>query len=613
VNYRPIVTTSTVDRQAWGVFEDWLTLNRLALLPLPPTSGLPGYYVIQGATTDMLDDDVLFCIFGYYRQDEKNGWNGRCGWRKLSHVCRRWRHLAHCSAIRLGMYIRCTNGTPIVGTLDHLPPLPLFIDYQDTTAPITRQDELAIGHALLLRDRVRHIDLQLPPSILHTLLPLMSEPFSLLEHLSLSYANRGDPNLILPKTFRTPNLRHLSLVGIDIPKRLRLLTSTISLVTLVLTNIRAPGYFIPRLLAARLHSLPQLEKFSIGFAVPLPRPNAERELLSKRGATVTLPNLKHLAFQGVSAYLECLVAQIRTPLLERLEITLFNQISFQLPHLTHFTNIIEGLKFPIAKVSFGRDAVSLIMDHRDTQEYNGRIFFHVMCRQMDWQIDCAAQICNALMHTLFGVEELRLIFYEETMPTEWQNGEIDGTTWHELLRVFAGVKELYICTALLQELSRALEVDDVGSDPGFLPGLREIVSQFEGNDPDNLFVSFTGARRIAGNPMSYPRPQYQYRARALWACMSSGSLPKNDLADFKNITAADTASPEDPNELSFSKGDILDILDKTGKWWQAETRDGARGSMSYLLTNPNTCLLILSCSYPVKLCPNRRQETASGI
>jgi hypothetical protein len=511
------------------------------------------------------------------------------------------------------MYILCTNGTPIVGTLDHLPPLPLFINYRDTTAPITPKDELAICHALLLRDRVRHLDLQLPPSILHTFLPLMNEPFSMLEYLSLSYTNRGAPNLILPKAFLAPNLQHLNLVGIDIPKRLRLLTSTVSLVTLVLTNVRAPGYFLPRLLAARLQSLPQLENFSVGFAVPIPRPSAQRELLSKRGATVTLPNLKHLAYQGVSAYLECLVAQIRTPLLERLEITLFNQIAFQLPHLTHFINIIEGLKFPIAKVSFGRDTISLITDHCDTQEYDGRVSLHVMCRQMDWQIDCAAQICNALMHMLFGVEELRLIFYEETMPTEWQNGEIDGTTWHELLRVFAGVKELYICTALLQELSRALEVEDAGSDPGFLPSLQEIVSQFEGSDGEDLFSSFIRARRIAGNPVLYTRTQYQYKARARWACMLSESLPKNDHADLKNITSADTASPEDPNELSPSKGDILDILDKTGKWWQAETKDGARGSMSYLLTDPNTCLLTLSCSYPVKLCPNRRKTTASEI
>ena len=416
----------------------------------------------------------------------------------------------------------CTNGAPIVDTLDHLPPLPVFIDYRDTTAPITPQDELAMGHALLLRDRIRHIDLHIPPSILHTFLPLLNEPFSMLEYLSLSYANRRDPNLILPKTFHAPNLRLLDLASIDIPRRLRLLTSTVSLVTLVLTNIRAPGYFHPRLLAARLQSLPQLENLWMSFAVPIPRPREERQLLSKRGVTVTLPNLKHLMYQGVCAYLECLVAQIRTPLLERLEIILFNQIAFELPHLSHFTNIIERLNFPTAKVNFGRNTVSVIMEHRNSQQSGGRLSLKVLCRQMDWQIDCVTQICNILMHTVLGVEALGLLFYAEMMPTEWQNGEIDGTTWNELLRVFNGVKELHICAALSQELSCALQ-DDVGSDPGFLPSLREIVSEFEGSNAENLFSSFVGAREIAGKPVRYP--PLPYEARALYACASLDSVP----------------------------------------------------------------------------------------
>ncbi|KAJ7260700.1 hypothetical protein C8J57DRAFT_478908 [Mycena rebaudengoi] len=38
-----------------------------------------------------------------------------------------------------------------------------------------------------------------------------------------------------------------------------------------------------------------------------------------------------------------------------------------------------------------------------------------------------------------------------------------------------------------------------------------------------------------------------------------------------------TASPEDPTEMSFKKGDILDIEDRQGKWWEAKRADGTVG------------------------------------
>ncbi|KII93997.1 hypothetical protein PLICRDRAFT_49987 [Plicaturopsis crispa FD-325 SS-3] len=49
---------------------------------------------------------------------------------------------------------------------------------------------------------------------------------------------------------------------------------------------------------------------------------------------------------------------------------------------------------------------------------------------------------------------------------------------------------------------------------------------------------------------------YSYRAKALYAY---------------------TASPDDPNEISFTKGEVLDIVDKQGKWWQAKKADGTIG------------------------------------
>ncbi|KAI1318512.1 Transmembrane osmosensor [Mortierella claussenii] len=53
-----------------------------------------------------------------------------------------------------------------------------------------------------------------------------------------------------------------------------------------------------------------------------------------------------------------------------------------------------------------------------------------------------------------------------------------------------------------------------------------------------------------------PAQVYAYKARALYSY---------------------DASPEDRNELSFAKGEILDIVDNQGKWWQARKQDGSIG------------------------------------
>jgi SHO1 osmosensor len=38
-----------------------------------------------------------------------------------------------------------------------------------------------------------------------------------------------------------------------------------------------------------------------------------------------------------------------------------------------------------------------------------------------------------------------------------------------------------------------------------------------------------------------------------------------------------SASPDDPNEVSFAKGDMLDVIDGTGKWFQVRAPNGQTG------------------------------------
>ncbi|KAH9008458.1 hypothetical protein EDB85DRAFT_2164366 [Lactarius pseudohatsudake] len=516
-------------------FEDWTVLSDLAshsvnihiynaerfklhgatedmdLPPPPPTSERPGYHVLY-TSIESINDDILLSIFNCYRLIDEKSWNLRLGWCKLSRVCRKWRNLLYGSAFHLDMHILCTNGSPVVDTLAHLPSLPLVIDYQDETGTMGAKDELGMSQALQLRDRIRHIVISVPPASLHKLPVLMDDSYPILEHLCLSStAREEDAGLILPMTFMAPNLRYLNLLGISLPTKLPLLSSTVALVTLTLTNIQSSGYFLPKHLVTRLRFLPQLEELTICFSVPVPRPSAESELWNAPETPVTFPVLKHLTFRGVSAYLESLIAQISAPLLDHLGITIFNQVAFTLPHLSHFTNTTEGLKLPIASVIFESGAVSVVTDQRNRQQWadgppNFSFSFRVMCREFDWQVDCAAQICNALIPMLSGVEGLTLNFDGHCIPTEWQDGAVDGTTWRELLGPFVGARKLRICHALIWELSLVLQSEDAGLDPMLLPCLQELVPQLDEEHANNAFSSFIDAREIAGRPVRVSPP-----------------------------------------------------------------------------------------------------------
>ena len=386
------------------------------------------------------------------------------------------------------------NGTPLLDMLSHLPPFPLVIDYRGKHT----DDDHTILHAIHHRDRVLRIVLQAPSLTLERLLVPMGESFPRLESLSLLLTTKSGEgrSLMLPRTFLAPNLLHLSLGGISLSKRLPVLASTFSLVTLKLTDIQSPGYFTPATLATRLQQIPQLEELSIGFFTPLPRPGAEGESFRSPITPIVLPALRQLAFRGVSVYLEDLVARISSPLLERCYITLFNQLNFTLPHLSHFTRTTETLRHPVANVIFNHECVTFLVSSRE--EFNdGTFSLRVSCKPFDWQIDSATQLCGALLPVLSAVEGLTLDFDEEDLPSNWQD-EVDAMMWHGLLWPFSAVKKLRIGYPLASELSNALESDDTGLVLGLLPELQEVEAWVETGHLNKAFETFIDARQLAG-------------------------------------------------------------------------------------------------------------------
>ena len=397
-------------------------------------------------------------------------------------------------------------------TLGHLPPVPLVIEYSDRTTRTMAQNNVHFG--LQQHGRVRRIVIRAPSSSLRTWLELMNNLFPRLRHLSLLSTNIEEISLMLPETFQAPDLRHLSLQGIGLPKRLPLLSSAIALSILSLTHIRASCYFPPGYLVTQLQDLPHLKELSIGFAVPIPLPSSERDLLPPPIPPVTLPSLRRLTFHGVDSYLDNFVAQIITPLLKRLGLTFFFDLAFALVNLTEFIHRTDGFRCLVVRVIFNKDSSSIDV---------GKIGLRVNCEPLDWQIDSATQVCNALGDVLSTVEELTLDLRVDGMPSDWEN-TLDNTAWHELLLPFIGVKKLKIVSSLTVELSKALESVDGELVLELLPALQELEVLREAplkiDRATNAFSMFMKTRESVGRPIHLLVPPAPAPAPVAWPSLS---------------------------------------------------------------------------------------------
>jgi hypothetical protein len=327
----------------------------------------------------------------------------------------------------------------------------------------------------------------------------MNQLFPRLTDLCLFSTTTEEMSLVLPETFQAPDLRHLTLHGIGLPKGLPLLSSAITLSTLSLTHIGASSYFPPGHLVTQLQGLPHLEKLSIGFAVPIPCPSRERELLHPPISPVTLPSIRRLTFRGLGVYLDNLVAQINTPLLDRLDLTLFFELAFTLVNLNEFIHRTEGFRCLVSQVTFNNGGVSINAsqyEQPDTQKFSLR----VNCNCLDWQIDSSAQVCNALGRVVSIVEELTLDLDADGMISNWEN-TLDDMMWHELLLPFVGVKSLHIGSSLTLELSQALGSVVGDLVPELLPELQQIRVHLSIDDAKNAFSAFVETRVSVGRPI----------------------------------------------------------------------------------------------------------------
>ncbi len=390
--------------------------------------------------------------------------------------------------------------------LAHSPPLPLIIDYLYEDDDITAKDKEGIIHALQHRDRVRRIRIVNPVPILEKLIITLDGEYPILEHMLIEHQRYQRPvtwrnrDLNLPETFRAPHLRHLLLMNFAIPIGSPLLVAMGNLVTLSLVLIPPSAYFHPNAMLQRLSLMPQLETLAITFNSHFPSGDIQRQLLRTPIMTrATVPNLRWFAFQGASAYLEALLPWITIPLLERLQVYFFNQLTYSILHLQQFMSTSGNLRLNTVELTFCDDCLWVAAyPHKEAKLFT--LDMMLGGRHLDWQVACTAQVFHTLRTKFSVVEHLTLTYRRHVISSEW-NDEADRTQWRELLGALGKVKTLCVDKALVEQLSRSLQPSKGELPTELLPELQEL-SCSELSFSLDAFTPFVDARQKAGRPVT---------------------------------------------------------------------------------------------------------------
>ena len=222
-------------------------------------------------------------------------------------------------------------------------------------------------------------------------------------------------------------------------------------------------------MATCLATLPSLEYLDIRFKSPQSRPNRIGQPPPTR---VILPTLDHFQFNGVSEYLEDLVARIDTPKLVTLTIRLFMDLMFNIPQLHNFIIRTERIRpLNLAQILFHPGASMIRSGHA--------IYLEIGCRERDWQASSMAQVCSRLSPLLSHVEQLAIS--EDTPAQARQGNDIDPPLFLDLFDPFPSLKHLHIYGELRPLVARALQELTGDSATEVLPSLRRLV--FEGPPP----------------------------------------------------------------------------------------------------------------------------------
>ena len=467
-------------------------------------------------TIGVLPDDVLLEIFDFYlgkdNADECHYGHDYDGWQTLVHVCRRWRCIVFASPHRLDLRLYCTRQRSVNSkTLDIWPALPIVIF---AGGVVSKEGVTNIIAALRQHNRVCKIyycNDQFGDSSWKEF-AATDEPFPALTSLKLFAFGQNVP--VLPDSFLggyAPRLRLLHMDGIPYPSIGKLVSSTTNLVRIFLRRIPHSGYIAPETVVRCLSMSPRLKSLVLGFQHP--RFRAHRANQHPPSLTrAVFHNLTFLDLHGTVEYLEDILSQIETPILNEGYFRFFNRLTFDTPLLGQFICRTEAFRsFRTARIQFSSSTVGATLAGRGETVHNGENTLHleITCKPLDRQLSALTQILNSFLSSLSTLKTLEITVSNR----DWQD-EVEVIRLREFFRPFTSVEKLVLqskdsvrlVVPVLQGLAgeSATEV---------LPSLRKLNlmpydQQLSGPAKETI-RQFITTRQLYGHPVSVYNLGYQ--------------------------------------------------------------------------------------------------------
>ena len=442
---------------------------------------------------DMLPDNALLDIFDFYKDDPGNCFEGTWGWKLLTQVCRRWRHVIFGSPRRLDLRLVCGPTTPTKKLLDIWPLFPITVTCLPSHTQVDGNSLENLIAAFECRDRTSQIYIHhINGPALEKVVAVMNEPFPILTDLWLS-SMKNEAGPVLPETFlggSAPSLRSFILAGIPFPAFPKFILSATQIVRLYLYHI---GYISPEVMTTCLATLPSLDYLFLGFRsfpyIPVEKgpPPLTRAVL---------PTLTRLSFLLFSEYFEAFVARVDTPLLKRLYLSLSSH-NFDIPQFHNFVDRIESLgpsNQAEMEISYGDIKMNLGSPTRFELDVGCPILY-----SLDWQLSSMTQIFGQQLRLLSHVERLEI----REAPWGIHEPVINSSLWLELFRLFIAVHSLYVSEKLVATVAAVLKELTVETVMEVFPVLYNLYLeglQSSGSVQD-LINPFVASRQLSGHPV----------------------------------------------------------------------------------------------------------------